>query len=177
MNQLIASQNCPHLQYFASSLYSARKIAFFDRDGTLNHDDGYTFKKEDLQLLPQGIEVLSIAIENDWTPVVVSNQSGISRGYYTLESAKEFNSELRHTLLQINLRLDYFIFCTHDNFSNCDFRKPASGMLDLVCNSTQADLFVMFGNSSSDMNAAATAKIVYSDISNIERCISILDSN
>ena len=80
-----------YLQYFASSLYSARKIAFFDRDGTLNHDDGYTFKKEDLQLLPQGIEVLSIAIENDWTPVVVSNQSGISRGYYTLESAKEFN--------------------------------------------------------------------------------------
>jgi histidinol-phosphate phosphatase family protein len=176
MNPGITSQNCPHLQFFASSLHSAQKIAFFDRDGTLNYDEGYTYKKEDLQLLPQGTEVLRIAIKNGWTPVVVSNQSGISRGFYTLESAKAFNSELRQAFLQIDLRIDYFIFCTHDNFSNCDFRKPASGMLDLVFNSSQADLFVMFGNSISDSEAAAKAKIVYSDISKIESCISILDS-
>jgi histidinol-phosphate phosphatase family protein len=177
MNQIMAAQNCPHLQYFASSLYSARKIAFFDRDGTLNHDDGYTHKKEDLRLLPQGIEVLGIAIKSGWTPVVVSNQSGISRGYYTLDSAREFNSGLRQALLQIDLTVDYFIFCIHDNSSNCEFRKPESGMLDLVLDSTQTDTFVMFGNSITDKDAAAKAKIVYSDISKIKDCISILDSN
>lgn len=177
MSQLVSSQYCPQLQYFASSLQSAEKIAFFDRDGTLNHDDGYTYKTEDLQLLPQGIEVLHIAIRNGWTPVVISNQSGVSRGYYTLESAKVFNFELRQALLQIDLQLDYFIFCTHDNFSNCHFRKPASGMLDYVINSTRADLFVMFGNSITDSDAAAGAKIAYSDISNIKNCLSILDSN
>jgi len=177
MSQLVSSQNCPQLQYFASSLYSARKIAFFDRDGTLNHDEGYTYKKEDLRLLPQGLEVLGMAIKNGWTPVVVSNQSGISRGYYTLESAKEFNSELRQALLQIDLTVDYFLFCTHNDSSNCGFRKPESGMLELVLDSTQADTFVMFGNSITDRDAAAKAKIVYSDISKIEDCISILDSN
>jgi histidinol-phosphate phosphatase family protein len=175
MNPLASTQNCPHLQFFASSLPTAKKIAFFDRDGTLNHDEGYTFKKEDLQLLPQGVEVLRLAIENGWTPVVISNQSGISKGFYTIDSAMAFNFELRQALLQIHLRLDYFIFCAHDNFSNCDYRKPASGMLDFVFNSTQADFFVMFGNSISDREAALKAKIVYSDISNIKNCTSILD--
>lgn len=176
MNPLVASQNCPHLQFFGSSLRSAQKIAFFDRDGTLNYDEGYTFEKEDLQLLPQGIKVLRAAIKKGWTPVVVSNQSGISKGFYTLESAKIFNSELRQALLLMDLRIDYFVFCEHDNFPICDFRKPAPGMLDLIFNLTRAESFVMFGNSLSDSDAAANAKIVYSDISKFEECTSILDS-
>jgi D-glycero-D-manno-heptose 1,7-bisphosphate phosphatase len=119
--------------------------------------------------------VLKVAIANGWTPVVVSNQSGISKGLYSLESARAFNSELKRTLLQKGLILDHFVFCIHDNFSNCEYRKPGSGMLDLVLNSTQADNFVMFGNSTSDSQAAARAKIIYSDISQTENCLSLLE--
>lgn len=176
MSPLITTQDCPNLQFFSSSLDSAQKIAFFDRDGTLNYDEGYTFKGEDLRLLPQGIKVLRVAINNGWTPVVVSNQSGISKGLYSIESARAFNSELRHALLQLDLLLDHFIFCAHGSFSNCRFRKPDSGMLDFVLKSTRADRFVMFGNSTSDNEAAIKAKIVYSDISETNNCLSILDS-
>lgn len=176
MNQLVTNQNCPQLQFFSFSLDSAQKIAFFDRDGTLNYDEGYTHKKEDLRLIPQGIGVLEVAIKNGWTPVVVSNQSGISKGLYSLESARAFNMELRQTLLRLNLPLDHFIFCIHENFSNCEFRKPGSGMLDFVFNLSVAMKFAMFGNSISDSEAAAKAKIVYSDISETQNCSSILES-
>ncbi len=169
-----SQQNCPEFQTFSNGLEKAKKIVFFDRDGTLNHDEGHTYQVNKLRILPHGASVLRFAIENEWTPVVVSNQSGIAKGLFSAEDVRRFNSSLRDELLKSKLFLDHFMFCVHDKYSECIYRKPEPGMLDTIMRLTIADRFVMFGNSEVDSVAANTAKIDYSDITAVNDCLDLL---
>jgi histidinol-phosphate phosphatase family protein len=167
-------QNCPEFQTFSDGLQKAKRVAFFDRDGTLNHDEGYTYQVNKLRILPQGANVLGCAIENNWTPIVVSNQSGIAKGLFSVDDVRVFNSSLRDELLKSGLRLDYFMFCVHDKFSDCIYRKPKAGMLDAIKGDSAADKFVMFGNSEVDSLAAKMAGVDYSDITEVDVCLKLL---
>jgi histidinol-phosphate phosphatase family protein len=167
-------QNCPEFQTFSNGLEKSKKIAFFDRDGTLNHDEGYTYQVNKLRILPHGASVLRFAIENEWTPVVVSNQSGIAKGFFSVDDVRRFNSNLRDELLKSDLYLDHFMFCVHDKFSECIYRKPKPGMLNTIMKQTIAVRFVMFGNSEVDSDAAKMAKVNYSDITAVDECLDLL---
>ena len=68
------------------------RAVFLDRDGTLNHDSGYVHKVEELKLLDNVIEGLRLLKE--FKLFLVTNQSGIGRGYYTEEQFHEFNDAL-----------------------------------------------------------------------------------
>ncbi len=74
------------------------KAIFLDRDGTINVDHGYVYKVEKLELLPGVLEALKIFKEAGFIFIVITNQSGIGRGYYTLEDANIFNKALAKLL-------------------------------------------------------------------------------
>ena len=67
------------------------KAIFLDRDGTINVDFGYVYKTQELELLPGVAEALRIFQELGYLLIVITNQSGIGRGYFTLEDAEQFN--------------------------------------------------------------------------------------
>lgn len=69
----------------------SNKAIFLDRDGTINVDKGYVYKIEDFEFLPRAIEALRLLQEAGFLPIIITNQSGIARGYYTEEDFECLN--------------------------------------------------------------------------------------
>ena len=104
------------------------KIAFWDRDSTLNYDNGYTHKIRDLSIMPDKLPLLSSLSEQGYSHIVITNQSGIGRGYYTKSQMISFNTALQNEFLKYDIYLSEFLFCPHapDKFGHptCSCRKP-----------------------------------------------------
>lgn len=98
-----------------------KKAIFLDRDGTINVDTGYVHKIEDLQFLAGAKEWLQTMQEEWYSLVLVTNQSGIWRWYYTLDDAQKFNKELEK---QSGVQFDAMFICPHNTKEECDCRKP-----------------------------------------------------
>ena len=99
------------------------KAVFLDRDGTLNHDEGYVFKVEDFELLPGVIEGLK-RLSEDFTLFIITNQPGIGKNYYTEEDLHKFNRRLEEELGKEGIEIKKIYFCPHTSEDNCDCRKP-----------------------------------------------------
>lgn len=109
------------------------KIIFLDRDGTINVDYGYVFKKEKLEFIPGVIEGLKILSDYDYKFIVITNQSGIGRGYYTLDQYFEFNNYMIEKLKENNISILDVYFCPHIESDNCECRKPKTKLfLDAI---------------------------------------------
>jgi D-glycero-D-manno-heptose 1,7-bisphosphate phosphatase len=113
-----------------------KKAVFLDRDGTINPDEkGYISKPEDFQLYPWTAEAISILNKLDFYVFVVTNQSGIARGYYTLEDMEKVNKKMHSDLKENgNQVTDVFFSPFHKegeiapyNIEHED-RKPGLGM-------------------------------------------------
>lgn len=100
------------------------KVIFLDRDGTINKDFGYVYKKEDLEFLPGVVEGLKLLQDNGYMLIIVTNQSGISRGYYSLDDYNIFNNYLINELKKYNIEIKDVYMCPHRNEDNCECRKP-----------------------------------------------------
>ena len=103
------------------------KVAFLDRDGTLNVDHGYVHKPEDVQLVPGAKEALHRLVEKNYKLILVTNQSGIGRGFFQ-EHLHETNARLQE-FLELNFLKIYF--CPHHPQAKvlsyrkvCSCRKP-----------------------------------------------------
>ena len=112
------------------SKYSTPAI-FFDRDGTINVDKDYLYKISDWEWIPgaqQAIQKLQIA---GFKIIIVSNQSGIARGLYSISDVDELHSFIHNDLDKSGIHIDAFFYCPHHpNFgSSCDCRKPSPFML------------------------------------------------
>lgn len=106
------------------------KALFLDRDGTINIDFSYVYKKEDCELIPGSKEALAIAKSLWYLLIMITNQSGIWRWYYTIDDCLEFNKELENKL---NLKMDATYICPHLESDNCDCRKPKNKhLLDAI---------------------------------------------
>jgi len=107
-----------------------RRAVFLDRDGTLIREREYLADPEGVVLLPGVAEALRLFRKADLALVVVTNQSGIARGLYTLEDYEAVARRLEEKLLGEGLTLDATYFCPHhpDFTGPCDCRKPALGM-------------------------------------------------
>ena len=106
------------------------KAVFLDRDGTLNKDQGYVHKTEDFELLPGVIEGLKI-LRDDFIFIIITNQSGIGRGYYTEDDFFDFNNLLVETLANEGIKIQTTFFCPHLKEENCNCRKPNTKFIDL----------------------------------------------
>ena len=115
----------------------ARPAAFFDRDGVLNVDIGYTHRPEDLVWIPGAREAILELNEAGYLVFVASNQAGIGRGYYGEAQVTEFHARMQDELAEIGAHVDAFYFCPfHEDatvepyrVANHPDRKPNPGMI------------------------------------------------
>lgn len=109
----------------------ARRAVFLDRDGTLNQDPGYTFRPEDWLWLPKAVEGISAFNRVGWLVIVVSNQSGIARGFYTRADLELLEAFVNADLAARGARVDGWRYCPHlpEITGPCSCRKPKPGLL------------------------------------------------
>jgi D-glycero-D-manno-heptose 1,7-bisphosphate phosphatase len=104
----------------------AKPAVFLDRDGTIVDDPGFLHEPAKVKLLPGAGEAIRRLNEHGFLVVVVSNQSGIARGRYTLEDYQAVERRLRELLAAKGAHLDGDYFCPHwpDVTGPCECRKP-----------------------------------------------------
>jgi len=113
---------------------------FFDRDGTLNYDPGYLKSAAELRLLPGVTAALARLKGAGARLVVVTNQSGISRGFLTLKDLEAIHARLQGILEQEDAALDAIYFCPHHPDDGCRCRKPGTAMVERAVSELQIDL-------------------------------------
>lgn len=142
---------------------SIRPAAFLDRDGVLNVDRGYTFKPEDLAMIPTAAAAVRLLNTAGYYVFVVSNQSGVARGFYTEAAVDLFNTRIQDILLIEGAHIDAFYYCPHhpdgaikELAIQCRCRKPAPGMLEQAARDWPIDLSRSFliGDKDDDLAAA-----------------------
>lgn len=108
-----------------------------DRDGTINIDKGYVHKKEDFELLPGVQDALYRFQEAGYLLIIVTNQSGIARGYFTEKEYKEFDLFVRDSLRIQGIHINDSYYCPHllggSNLQyaiECNCRKPKIGLFE-----------------------------------------------
>lgn len=114
-----------------------RSAIFFDRDGTLNRDNGYTFRVEDLEFLPGAVAAVRAANDAGALAIVVTNQAGIARAKYTSKDMREFHAAMQQELRTHGAHIDAFYHCPfHADAAIAPLaraghpdRKPNPGML------------------------------------------------
>jgi D-glycero-D-manno-heptose 1,7-bisphosphate phosphatase len=137
--------------------------AFLDRDGVLNVDHGYTFKPGDFELMPAAAAAVRRLNAAGYIVIVVTNQSGVARGYYTEADVKAFNAHMHEVLQAEGACIDAFYYCPHhpegtvkELAIRCDCRKPAPGMLEQAARDWPIDRGRSFliGDKDDDVTAA-----------------------
>lgn len=105
---------------------------FLDRDGTINEEVGYLSDPEQVSLLPGAADAIARLRAAGFKIVVVTNQSGIARGLFTVKELKHVNLALERLLEENGARVDAFYFCPHHprhgEKVDCECRKPKPGM-------------------------------------------------
>ncbi len=111
------------------------KIVFLDRDGTLNEEVNYLHRPEDMHLLEGVQQALRRLKEAGFKLVVITNQAGVARGYYTEEDVKLLHGYMNEILSAEGARIDGFYYCPHHPVhgigcykKDCSCRKPGIGM-------------------------------------------------
>lgn len=106
-----------------------KRYVILDRDGTIIRECHYLSDPDQVELLPNTIAGLKLLSENGFGLVVVTNQSGVGRGYYDLERLAAIHQRLEALLEREGVRLDGIYFCPHTPADECACRKPRPGML------------------------------------------------
>lgn len=126
------------------------KAAFFDRDGTINVDVGYLHRIEDFKFIPGMPEFIKKFNDEGYKVIVLTNQAGIARGYYTEEDMQKLHRYINEQLAKIGAHIDAFYFCPHhpDITGPCNCRKPKTGMLEKAIKDFDIDVTksVLFGD-------------------------------
>jgi D,D-heptose 1,7-bisphosphate phosphatase len=93
------------------SAWRQRPCAFFDRDGTLNRDEGYTHRPEDLEFLPGAARAIRLLNESGYFVIVVTNQAGVARGLYPEAQVAIFHQAFSQALAQEGAHIDAYYYC------------------------------------------------------------------
>lgn len=144
------------------------KAVFIDRDGVINEERHYVHRIEDFVVLPGVVEGLKLLRQAGYRLVVVTNQAGIARGYYTEADMQRLHAHMRGLLADSGVAIDAIYHCPHHPLGEnpayaveCDCRKPAAGMLFAAARELDLDLgaSVMIGDKSSDILAGRGAGV------------------
>ncbi len=101
-----------------------KKAVFLDRDGTINKDVSYCRRIEDFKILPGVPEAIKLLNDHNFKVIVVTNQSGIARGYFTKETLSGINQHMKEELIKHGAIIDDIYYCPHHPDDYCDCRKP-----------------------------------------------------
>ena len=132
------------------------RAVFLDRDGTLNVDLKYISDPSHIELYLGVIAGLRALQGAGFRLIVVTNQSGVARGYYTAADVDRLHAHLRGVLAPEGITLDAFYYCPHAPSDGCACRKPGTELLTRAAQEHALDLgrSFMIGNSRADMEAA-----------------------
>lgn len=126
------------------------KALFLDRDGIINVDFGYVYNFDQFKLIPEIIEIIKIAQTKDFKIIVLTNQSGIERGYYADYHVHLLHLEIDHLFLCHGIKIDAWYFCPS---LSGEWRKPKPGMMIQAMKDFNLDLTqsCMLGDKESDI--------------------------
>jgi D-glycero-D-manno-heptose 1,7-bisphosphate phosphatase len=145
-----------------------RPAAFLDRDGVINVDRGYVFRREDFEFVPGVLEGARRLVELGHAVVVITNQSGIGRGLYGEDDFHALTRWMEGEFAAAGAPLAAVYYCPHHPSEaqglyriDCACRKPAPGMLLRARDELALDLSasVLFGDRGSDLMAAQAAGV------------------
>ena len=124
-----------------------RPAIFIDRDGTINEQMGYINHLSRFRIFPGVPEAIRLLNENNYLVIVVTNQSGVARGYFPIELVENIHEYMRVTLEKQGAEIDAVFFCPHYPRSRlkeyaleCDCRKPKTGMIRQALDRFDIDL-------------------------------------
>ena len=144
------------------------KAVFFDRDGTLNVDIAYLHRPEDFVWIEGAKEAIKYVNDKGYLAILVTNQSGVARGYYPEEDIKEVYDWMNNELAKIGAHLDALFYCPHHPKGKipaytkiCSCRKPDTGMVDEACLRFNIDRSKSYlvGDSERDLECAQKAGV------------------
>ncbi|MDO8482053.1 MAG: HAD family hydrolase [bacterium] len=137
---------------------------FLDRDGVINEELGYQHNHEDIRMIAGSAGAIRRLNELSIPVIVVSNQSGVARGYFPESHVGKFNDALSKELKKEGAHIDKFYYCPHHpegkgNYKkDCDCRKPKPGLLFQAAKEMNIDLkrSVITGDKASDIGAGVS---------------------
>jgi D-glycero-D-manno-heptose 1,7-bisphosphate phosphatase len=142
-----------------------KKAVFLDRDGTINIEKEYLFRSEDFEFTPGAVEAIRLLNEAGYLVIVVTNQSGVARGFYGEEDVVNLHHYVDTLLRAEGARVDAWYYCPHHTAGRapynrgCDCRKPLPGMLWMAAQKYAIDLSSswMVGDKMADIEAGLSA--------------------
>ena len=141
---------------------------FLDRDGTINEEVGYLDRLEKLRIFPAAFDAVRMINESGMKVVVVTNQSGVARGFFDEAFVKKLHEHIDTTFRSKGARIDRFYYCPHHPTEgigryvvSCSCRKPAPGMFVQASEDLAIDLpaSYMVGDTARDIEGANRAGV------------------
>lgn len=140
---------------------SMQRAVFLDRDGTINVEKEYLYQIAEFEFIPGVVDAVRLLNEAGFLVVVVTNQSGVARGYYTEEDVENLHRHVAGELKKSGARVDAWLYCPHHPDGRgsyslpCNCRKPLPGMLKEAAMRFDIDLAgsVMIGDKLADISA------------------------
>jgi D-glycero-D-manno-heptose 1,7-bisphosphate phosphatase len=124
-----------------------KPAVFLDRDGTINEQMGYINHISRFKILDSVHDAIRLLNENGYYSIILSNQSGVARGYFPIELVDEIHTLLTDSLRNHGAYVDGFFFCPHyprgdikEYRVECDCRKPKTGLIEKACDSFDIDI-------------------------------------
>lgn len=132
---------------------------FLDRDGVINRDFGYVYKIEDFKIIPGVLKALKGFLKLNYKIFIITNQSGIQRGYYSLKDFEILTKHMLEIFKKNNIFITKVYYCKH--LSGCENRKPNPGMILRAKKEFNIDLknSILVGDKQSDIQAGINAGI------------------
>jgi D,D-heptose 1,7-bisphosphate phosphatase len=145
-----------------------KKAAFLDRDGVINIDKDYVYKWCDFEFVPGAVDAMKAISQLGFEIIVITNQSGIARGYYSEDDFLKLSKSMVGFLASEGVRVADIYYCPHHvegvvrKFAiSCSCRKPLPGMLLKAEDDHSIDLpaSILVGDKSSDIEAGRNAGV------------------
>ena len=136
---------------------------FLDRDGTINEEVGCLDSLDKLKIIPAAYEAIRLINLSGMKAIVVTNQAGVARGFFTEKFVRQTHEVIQTALLEKKASIDKFYYCPHHPtegtgiyLQNCNCRKPLPGMLLQAAHDLDIELgsSYMIGDTYRDMEAA-----------------------
>lgn len=141
-----------------------RPAVFIDRDGTISEEVGYVNHPSRFRVFPYSAEAIRILNHNDWLAIVITNQAGVARGYFSEDVIVSVHDRLKQDLE--NAKLDAIYYCAHHPSVgkppyrvDCDCRKPKTGLIEQAAKDFEIEMGAswMVGDRYSDVELARNA--------------------
>ena len=147
-----------------------KKAVFLDRDGVIIKDYGYVYKISDITYINNIFNFIKFLNDNNYYVFVVTNQSGVGRGYYTSKAVNKLHKKINDDLSKYNAHIDEFVFAPYYKFSKVRFsnkekkmRKPNTGMIDYLLKKwdIKKNKSLIVGDKESDKMLSFNSKIKF----------------